>query len=131
MTSTQPTSSTIKAIVRQFTSCWKKHPDYDQYCHKCGCRKSLYIYEDGAKTVVRAKIRKWEDAGEFAEAERDRRRPVTRRNREIEEQEAHKNTLQQTQDITVLDAAERWVASQKQSWFFVKGHRNAGPSVAA
>lgn len=113
--STQPTTCTISVIVRHSSDCHKKHPEYDQYCRKCTCRKSLYIYEDGKKKIVSAKTRKWEKAEEFAQAERDRRDPVQQRLREIEEQEAHKSTLQQRQDITVLDATERWVMSQRLS----------------
>jgi hypothetical protein len=62
---------------------------------------------------VFAKTRSWEQSEKFAQAERDRRDPVKQRLREIEEQEIHKTTLQQTQDITIDEATERWVASQR------------------
>jgi hypothetical protein len=62
---------------------------------------------------VSAKTRFREQAEKFAQAERDRCNPLGERLREVEGQKAHKSTLQQTQDITVLDATERWVASQR------------------
>ena len=111
--STQPATLTVTVIVRHSSACRKKHPKYDQYSHKCDCRKALYIYEDGKKKIVSAKTRKWDKAEEFRQAEWHRRQSSTILLREIEEQEAHKLTLQQTQDTTILDATKQWVASQK------------------
>ena len=100
-------------IVRHSGECRKRHPKYDQCRRKCYCRKALYIYEDGKKTIVSAKTRSCEETEKFKQAEDDRRDPAIKRLREIDEQEAHKLTLQQPKDITVLDATKRWVASQK------------------
>jgi hypothetical protein len=109
----QPAIVTISVVVRHSPDCPKKHPKYDWYSRKCNCRKALYIFENGQNRTVSAKTRTWEDAEKFALAERNRRDPVKQRLREIEEQEAHKATLQQTQDTTILDATERWVLSQR------------------
>jgi hypothetical protein len=84
-----------------------------RYWKRCKCRKALYVYEEGRDEVVSAKTRSWEQAEQFAQAERDRRNPVKQQLKEIEDQEAQKTELQKTKNITVVKAAERWLRSAK------------------
>jgi hypothetical protein len=109
----QPAAVALGIPVRHFSGWRKKHLRYERSSRKCGRRKALYMDDDWPDRTSSAKMRSREEAGRFSQAERDRRVPAPQRLREIEEQEAHKATLQQTQDNTNLDAAERWKVSQR------------------
>ncbi len=85
------TTSTISVFTRHSVDCPKRH---DPQWRRCNCRRSLYIYEGGKKTVVSAKTRSWQQAERMAQAERDKRDPVKIELQTIAEQEAAKAAKQ-------------------------------------
>jgi integrase len=103
-----PTTTTVAVFTRHSADCPKAA---DRYWRRCKCRKSLYIYADGKATFVSAKTRSWEQAETYAHAERDRRDPVKQRLMEIEAVEAEKTALQESKNLTVVDATDRWLKS--------------------
>jgi hypothetical protein len=107
---TTRSTTTIGVFKRHNPQCPKKT---DRYRKRCKCRKALYIYKKGLDAAVSAKTRLWEQVEQFAQAERDRRDPVKRQLKEIEDQEAQKAELQKTKNITVAKGAERWLHSVK------------------
>ena len=105
-----PASLTVTVFTRHAPDCPKKA---DRYWKRCGCRKALYVYADGKPTVVSAKTRSWEQAERLAQAERDARDPAKVKLLEIERVKAEETAAEKAKNITVGDACERWLASQK------------------
>ena len=60
-----------------------------------------------------ARTRFWEQAEKLAKAERDLRDPVRRKLQEIEDEEAQRAALRKSKNITVSDATDRWLRSQR------------------
>src|ERR1039458_3414542 len=112
-----PSTTTVIVFVRHKPDC--KYKD-DRYSRRCGCRKSLYIYENGKPTFKSAKTSSWEKAEELAKVERELRNPVNIRLRQIAEQEAAKSAAskaakaaKKASAITVAAALDRWLMNQK------------------
>ena len=109
---TNPASTTtVTVFVRHGTYKGITCPKTDPQWKRCNCRKSVYIYENGRDTVVSAKTRSWEAAEKFAQVERDLRDPAKMELREIREREAAKTALQDSKNLTVVDATTRWLKS--------------------
>lgn len=108
--STGPIStSTITVFTRHSEDCSQRNPQWK----RCKCRKSLYIYENGKKTVVSAKTRSWEDAEKVAQAERDKRDPVKIELARIASVEATKIAAEVAKEITLEKALEQWIGGRK------------------
>jgi site-specific recombinase XerD len=112
-----PSTTTVIVFVRHKADCRYKD---DRYSRRCGCRKSLYIYENGKPTFKSAKTSSWEKAEELAKAERELRNPVNIRLRQFTEQEAAKSAAskaakaaKKASAITVAAALDRWLVGQK------------------
>ena len=108
----QRTSTTVTVFVRHAPTCSHKNDRY--YRGKgCNCRKALYIYEGGRDRTVSAKTRSWEAAEKLAKTERDRRDPANLLLKKIADDEAQRVALLRSKDITVQDATDRWLRSQR------------------
>jgi hypothetical protein len=105
-----PATTTITVFTRHAPDCPKFA---DRYWRRCNCRKALYIYEGGADKIVSARTRSWEQAEKLAKAERDLRDPIRRKLQEIEDKEAQRAALRKSKNITVSDATDRWLRSQR------------------
>jgi integrase len=117
---TKRETTTITVFTRHGDDCPKK--DNPQW-KRCGCRKSLYVYEDGKVRYLSAKTRSWDQAERLAQAERDKRDPVKKRLQEIEAEAAQKAALQAARNITVTDATERWLRSLTRKTPLTEGIR--------
>ena len=102
-------TTTVTVYTRHTAECPKRA---DRYWRRCNCRKVLDIYEGCAEQRVSARMRSWEQAKKLAQTERDRRDPVKRKLRKIEEAEAQRAALHNAKAITVQDAADRRLRSQ-------------------
>ena len=60
-----------------------------------------------------AKTRSWEAAKKLVQSERDRRVPVRRKLLDIADEEAQRADLLKAKNITVQDATDRWLRSQR------------------
>ncbi len=108
---TSPATVTITVYTRHTADC----PNCkDRNWRKCRCRKAFYIYAGGKYGRIPARTRCWEQAEEFARAERDRRDPVQQRLREIERAEAERTALHGAKATTVPDSTERWLRAQRR-----------------
>lgn len=103
-------TTTVTVFTRHTGKCPKRK---DRFWKRCNCRKSLYIYEDGKVTNISAKTRSWEQAEKAADAERDKRDPVKIELARIAVREAQEACLQKGKNITVPEATDRWVRSEK------------------
>lgn len=108
-----PSTTTIRVFTRHSSGCSKKE---DRNWRCCNCRKSLYVYENGAVRFVSAKTRSWEQAEKLAQMERDLRDPAKRKERELDalrQKIEFEAASKKAKNITVAEATERWIASQK------------------
>jgi len=101
---------TITVFTRHSATCPKRS---DPQWKKCKCRKSLYIYEHGVKTVKSAKTRDWAEAEKEAQEETVKRHPVTIELRKIAEKEAAKEAAAALKSIPLKDALGQWIRGMK------------------
>ena len=104
------TTTTIAVFTRHSVDCPKRN---DPQWRRCNCRKSLYIYAAGQKTVVSAKTRSWEQAERLAQAERDKRDPVQIELQKIAEREASKVASEAVQLKPLAEALDQWLTGMK------------------
>ena len=105
-----PATFSISVFTRHSEDCIKRD---DSGWRGCRCRKSLYIYEDGQVRYLSARTRSWKDAEKLAQAERDKRDPVKKALKEIEDREAEKARQAQSREITIEAALDEWLAGIK------------------
>ena len=104
------TTTTISVFTRHSADCsQRENPQW----RRCNCRKSLYIYEGGKKTVVSAKTRSWELAERVAQGERDKRDPVKIELQKIARQEAAKVARDAVHLKPLGEALEQWLTGMK------------------
>ena len=107
-----PVTTTVSVFTRHGKECPHTNPQWK----RCNCRKSLYIYHGGKTVRVSAKTRSWEQAETLAQAERDRRDPIKRKQRELDariEEVAQERADTLARKITVAEALKEWIASKK------------------
>ena len=109
------TTTSIAVWTRHSIGCPKRR---DSHWKRCGCQKSIYIYEGGKVTYKSAKTRSWEQAERVAQAERELRDPVKVKLREIDERDAQKRARDAAivaNRTKVEDAVNDWLATHKAS----------------
>lgn len=110
--------TTIKVITRHSDTCKREHPKWGQNDNKCSCRKHIYIYEEGSdKGTYSAKTRSLERAEQLVREEWDKRDPVKRKLREIEDREKAKADAEAAakaaKTMTIEEGTNRWINFMK------------------
>jgi hypothetical protein len=110
----QQTTTAVTVFTRHTPRCSRKD---DRYYKGKGRdrRKYLHAYEGGRDRTVSSKTRPWEQAEKLAAPERARRDPAKLLIETIAAEEAQRIALRKSKNITIPDATDRWLRSQRRN----------------